>query len=299
MDKRKRWLVPFAAVFALLFVFAGCRETAAGEDILAQNMDVIEEYMDVVEREDYILHALGGMEGQYSYINSIDCLEENYAAGYRLFEVDVSFTSDGKLVLAHSTDHNVWSKADWENKLGQPYDESHPLASYDEFMKFQIPGGFRPSSFMDLLDFMREHDDLFVMIDPAYRDYEETVKLYSEIVELADRDADLLSHMIVAGQSTAMMKAARSVYDFPICNLYFSPDSRREESIFSPKDFIQFCKDNEILSFSVSSSVYTEEYASQMKDSGLICYVFTINDEQEARRFFDMGADVVGTDFLR
>lgn len=292
MYKRKHRLVPFAAVLILLFVFTGCGKTAAAEDIIAR-------YMHVVREEDYILHALGGMEGQYSYINSIDCLEENYAAGYRLFEVDVSFTSDGKLVLAHSTDHNVWSEADWEQKLGQTYDPSHPLASYDEFMAFQLPGGYRPCSFTDLLDFMKEHDDLFVMIDPAYRDYEETAELYSEIVRLADHDAGLLSHMIAAGQSTDMMKAARSVYDFPICNLYFSPDSRREKIIFSPQDFIRFCKENGILSFSVASSVYTEEYASQLQDSGLICYVFTINDEQEAKRFFDMGADVVGTDFLR
>lgn len=292
MSNRRSGFVLCAVMVFLSFTLAGCRGSNTDDHIIAQ-------YVDVVKSEKYILHALGGMEGQYTYVNSIDCLEENYAAGYRLFEVDVSFTSDGELVLAHSTDHNVWSKADWERKLGQPYDESHPLASYDEFMKFQIQGKFRPSSFMDLLDFMKEHNDFFVMIDPSFRNYDETVKLYSEIVRLADENGDLLSHMIIAGQSTDMMKAAKSVYDFPICNLYFSPDSRREESIYNPQDFIQFCKDNGILSFSVSSLVYTEEYASQMKDSGLICYVFTINDEQEAKRFFDMGADVVGTDFLR
>ena len=53
----------------------------------------------------YIMHALGGMDGKYSYTNSIDALERTYAEGYRLFEVDVSFTSDNKLVLAHSTNN--------------------------------------------------------------------------------------------------------------------------------------------------------------------------------------------------
>ena len=110
MQYQKNRFVFFIVVSFLSLVFIGCHDSNTDVNIITQ-------YIDVVEDEKYILHALGGMEGQYTYINSIDCLEENYASGYRLFEVDVSFTSDGKLVLAHSTDHNVWSKADWASPL--------------------------------------------------------------------------------------------------------------------------------------------------------------------------------------
>lgn len=45
-----------------------------------------------------IAHAMGGIDGE-AYTNSMEAFKENYARGHRLFEVDLHFTSDGKLVL--------------------------------------------------------------------------------------------------------------------------------------------------------------------------------------------------------
>jgi glycerophosphoryl diester phosphodiesterase len=65
--------------------------------------------------------------------------------------------------------------------------------------------------------------------------------------------------------------------------------------VYEPEAFISYCKEHDILSFSIPADRFLEELA----DSDLISYVFTTNDEAEAQRLFDLGADVVGTDFLR
>ena len=257
----------------------------------------------------YIIHALGGMDGR-SYINSIDCLEACYDAGFRLFEGDVSFTSDGVLVMAHSSENNVWSRNDWEERLGQAYPfaaegevpedynaEKH-LATFQDFMNFRIQGEFKATSFGEVLDFMETHKDMYLMVDAGCRSYEDTKIYYHEIVKNAGGRTEVLDRLIVGGQTTEMVKAAKEEYDFPLVNLYYNSDEKREEIISTPEKFVAYCKENGITSFSVSSEVYTEDVARALEDSELTSYIFTVNDVEEADRFRSYGADVIGTDFL-
>ena len=271
--------------------------------------DIIATYKSTVSSSEYIIHALGGMDGVDNYINSIDCLEKTYEAGYRLFEADVSFTSDGVLVLAHSGEKNVWSKNDWEKRLGQEYpfesgtvpygyDEEKHLATYKDFMAFKIQGKYKATSFAELLDFMETHMDMYVMVDAGGRSYEDTCVYYQEIVKEADGRTDVLDRLIAGGQTTEMVKAAREAYNFPLINLYYSADDKREEIIYTPESFVKYCKDNDITSFSVAKEVYTQEVAEKLEDSGLISYVFTVNDSSEDKKLREYGADIIGTDYL-
>ena len=47
-----------------------------------------------------IAHAGGQFNGA-TYTNSLEALDRNYGAGFRAFEIDLSFTSDGELVCLH------------------------------------------------------------------------------------------------------------------------------------------------------------------------------------------------------
>lgn len=280
----------------------GCASTAsssAGSASASDTADLRQQYRNTVANSHYILHALGGINGTHSYTNSIDALRANYQDGYRLFEVDVSFTSDHHLVLAHSARDNTWKKIDWEKRLGQPYDPEHPLATLEEFKAFRIQEQFQATTFAELLDFMEAHPDMFVMVDAGSRSYDDTVAFYQAIVaEAKGRDA-VLQRLIAGGQNTAMFQAARSVYDFPLSNLYYDTDDRREPALATPERFLSYCKENDILSYSVASNVYTEEVADVLHNSDLIGYVFTVNDKSEAERLLTRTSTVVGTDFLR
>ncbi|MGB5438008.1 MAG: hypothetical protein WBM98_19090 [Maribacter sp.] len=55
----------------------------------------------------FIAHAGGEVDGHKS-TNTKAALDQNYKKGFRLFELDIIETSDGKLVAAH--DWNMWSR---------------------------------------------------------------------------------------------------------------------------------------------------------------------------------------------
>ena len=305
---RSFWAFLLAAV---LLLSAGCGK--------AEN-DTMENYRKTVHESKYIIHALGGMDDDF-YINSVDCLETVYAAGYRIFEVDVSFTSDDVLVLAHSGEKNIWSRNDWTLRFGQEYPfedaEGNALTPEEEnlliedgydvekhlcpasvFTGFKIQGKYKASTFSDLLDFMEAHEDMYVMLDAGKRSYEDTCIYYKRIVEEAGKREGVLDRFIAGGQTTEMLRAAKEAYDFPLLNLYYDVDEEREESIYRPEDFIKYCKEQGVTSFSASTEAYSEDAAKELSKSGLISYIFTINDPDEEEKIRSLGADMIGTDFL-
>lgn len=275
--------------------------------------NLLSQYKKAVENSSYMMHAGGGMEGTYSYTNSIDALEANYADGYRLFEVDISFTSDYKLVLAHSHNNayagaadtledNVWTEADWTKKLGLPYNPDHPLASYEEFMSFTIQGKFRATSFADLIAFVQEHDDVYIMLDIGSRSRQATKKIYQAIVDETAQNDAVLQHFIVGGHTAAMIEAVKEVYDFQIINLYLADEEFRQENDpawLDIESFADYCNEQGITSFSISADRFTADIAEITSRKGLISYVFTCNDEGEAAQLRESGATIIGTDFLR
>ncbi len=297
-------------IITLMLPLVSC---AGGTDKASESAEkeVVKEYRETVENSEYIIHALGGMNGEHYYINSIDCLKECYDAGYRLFEADVSFTSDGVLVLAHSGENNVWSKNDWNERLGQeyPFEEDQDLAAqgydvdkhlcpYSVFKDFKIQGKYTAGTFSDLLDFMEEHEDMYVMVDAGHRNYEDTVIYYKAVVEAAGDRTDILDRLIAGGQTTEMVRAAREAYDFPLINLYYDSNEKRENILQKPEDFVRYCKENDIISFSTAKEYYTSDAAEVLEKSKLISYVFTVNEKTEEESLRNLGADVIGTDFL-
>lgn len=298
------------SILLVMTILSGCGRTndasKSGEEISS----FMEDYRSAVSSSDYIVHALGGEEDR-SYINSIDMLDKAYKEGLRVFEADISFTSDGVLVLAHSGEDNVWSKNDWEKRLGQKYpfddesvkdyecyDADKHLCSYEVFKSFKIQGRYTANSFAELLDYMEEHVDMYLMVDAGHRSYADAKAYYEAIVEAADGRTQVLDRLIAGGQTTDMVKAAREAYDFPLINLYFDKDENRESIIYSAEDFVRYCDAESITSISIAKEVFTEDVAKVISDSDLIIYVFTENDESEAEHILSLGADMVGTDFL-
>ena len=329
------------AVTAVLIIFLKTRKTPEGTKEAKKTQEIerteesegakdpreyAERYRKTVESQRYIIHALGGMNGTDNYINSIDPLRLIYAEGYRLFEADVSFTSDGRLVLAHSGQDNVWSQSDWKDRLGQdyPFDDASEgdttetdkhLCDYDTFMSFKIQRKYKATSFKELVSFMAEHTDMFVMIDGGERSYEDTKTFYSAVLnetrevvsELSAESTvdeenkmldDVLSRMVVGGQTIEMLNAVKEVYDFPLINFYYNSDEKREGELCKPIDFIHYCDANGVSSFSVAKEVYDQQTAEALEKSTLMSFVFTVNDPAEEARIKAYGADIIGTDYL-
>jgi glycerophosphoryl diester phosphodiesterase len=294
--KKNKWIC--LGIILVLVLLAVCTLIIK---MVTSRGNVEEEYRNTVADSAYMMHALGGLEDQYTYTDSIDALTTTYNEGYRLFEVDVNLTSDGKPVLVHG-----WRKSDYEKRIGfDNYDENNVndseeyIPTYDSFMNFKIQEHYTATDFAQLVEFMENHQDMYVMIDVADRNYDDTVSIYSAMVETAGGRTDVLDRLIVGGHTIDMIEAVKEVYDFKLFNLYYAADDIREERLWNVKDFIEYCTENNIQSLSVANTVFTDEVAAEFEDSGLIIYVFTVNDEKEAEHFREIGASIIGTDFLR
>jgi len=277
-----------------LVILVGCtnRETEVKKTPYSSDFELMQWFNILVAENTYIGHALGGLDGN-THINSIDALTVHYGKGQRIFEVDVNFTSDDKLVLIHG-----WTKADYEKRLNVPFDKKKPIMDYETFMNSKIHLYYTANSFKDLVDFMKIHEDMFVMIDYKNHSYKDTKKAYEAIVVDANYDDFILQRLIVVAHTPDMVNAAKEVYDFQNINMYLADDDKRKGVLAELSSFIDYCHENQITSFSTSVKIYNANIASKMKESGLFAFVFTTDDEDVSKILLEMGADMVGTNFL-
>ena len=250
----------------------------------------ISEYKNLVQVSTYMAHALGGIDGQ-TYTNSREAIENTYNKGIRLFEVDVEFTSDDKLVCVHG-----WNKEDYEERLGITYNEENSVMTYEQFLNSKIKYKYDTMSFEDLVKYMEKYNDIYVMIDIGKKSYEDTKKIYTEILNTT-KDKNILNRMITGGHTTDMIKAVKEVYEFKLINLYWSGD-KLEKGINTQERFAKYCLNNNITSLSMAKAEYSKELIQYFKNKNLIIYVFTENDIVKAKEMLSMGVDIVGTDFL-
>ena len=102
----------------------------------------------------YIAHAGGEVNGIKS-TNSKEALDQNYKKGFRLFELDIIETKDGKLVAAH--DWKMWARfTDYKGEL--------PV-SHAEFMKHRIYGDYTTLDLKGINDWFAAHPDAILVTD--------------------------------------------------------------------------------------------------------------------------------------
>lgn len=253
---------------------------------IGDNMNVIN-YKKNLANQDYVAHALGGIEDQ-SYTNSKEALENSYNKGFRIFEVDLKLTSDNKLVCVKD-----WKNLFYENKAN----EENVAIDYNKFMASKIQNKYTTMSFKDLADFIKNHEDIYVMLDLGRKSYKDTKEIYNKILEDCDYNDKILQHLITGGYTTGMIKAVKESYDFDIINLYWSAENKREKSIDTKEEFVEYCKKYGISSLSLSADRYTKEFGKYMKENDMIVYVFTEDDEIAAKKILK-NADLVGTNFI-
>ena len=102
----------------------------------------------------YIAHA-GGEINEVKSTNSLEALNANYKKGFRLFELDIIETSDGKLVAAH--DWNMWSRF---TDFGGSLPPSHA-----EFKKHKIYGDYTTLDLKGINAWFKSHPDAILVTD--------------------------------------------------------------------------------------------------------------------------------------
>lgn len=227
-----------------------------------------------------IAHALGGIDG-FTYTNSREALELSYEKGHRVFEADMQMI-DGDVVLLH----------DLESTMEACGFENADFSS-EEFLNSRIFDAYTPMRLADVLGFMAEHPDAYLLTDTKYDTQPYRSYIISAIVaEIMEYDPSLLDRVIVQIYNEPMLKSIMDIYPFKsvIYTLYMTPDDNERVRAF--------CAQSGIKAVTMSQGRCTEDFVASLEAIGIFSLVHTINDLRQAGQYIDIGVSGIYTDFL-
>ena len=271
----KRWRRMLCGVLAGLALLCGCAGTAedAGPD--PAGLSSMEEQPEIpvnekaLTQEDWksmrvVAHAMGAADGRFE-TNSLDAFLQSYAAGQRVFEVDLQFTSDGHLVARHD-----WDQISYYN-LEQTYAE---VMDWETFKATPIAFFYTPLDADDLVALMRMYPDVYLVTDSKDTG-EEAVRAQIRTLDAAVRaggDPEVWDRIVVQIYHEEMYDWVSQ--EAPVINwiftLYQIADPDYEE-------IGRFCRSRHIPVVTMSSDRADRENCAALHDSGCLVYLHTVN----------------------
>ena len=235
-----------------------------------------------------IAHALGGLDGK-EYLNSRESFLSMYNQGVRLFELDLSRTSDGVWVCRHN----------WNESMGQWEGTGKKVLTERAFTSNKIYGKYTPMTLEDFFLLLKDYPDAFVMIESkqySVRNYQMTLEDYCEYVEIAQAAGagEVLNQIIPEIYNKAMFPGTAMIYSFPsyIYSLWQEYSTEDLEGIAS------FCREKKIPAATIYWKYWSYEAEEIFEKQGIHLYVYTVNDRNQARKYIAAGAEGICTDFL-
>lgn len=228
-----------------------------------------------------ISHAAGSIDGK-SYTNSKNAFKRSYTNGHRLFEIDVSVTSDGKLVARHG----------WEDDLYQHLNNNQLPVNYKKFMNSYYYNKYKPMDFEDILTILKENKDVYIILDGKVESPKDVEKLYKKINEQTKN--------LKSNYKKRLIPQMFYKQDLSILRNYGFHDVvyvvGREK--FTPESLTKFCDANDIRVVSLSRNRTTEKLVKALDKKNIKCYMYTLNNKTEMKKYLDIGVHGFFTDFV-
>ncbi|MCI8590695.1 MAG: hypothetical protein HFE77_08340 [Clostridiales bacterium] len=224
----------------------------------------------------YIIHAGGVLESGVTGSNSIEALNRSAALGYKLIELDFSWTTDHELVCIH----------DWETRYG--FLSSQGCLSLAEFNEVRgSTYGYTSLTLSTLIDWLKEHPDVRIVTD-IKEDHVAGAAL------IAERCPELKKQFIIQIYSYDEYAAIRDLgFDQIILTVYQM--SWNEKTDIAA--LVAFAEKNDLAGLTVPVEFAVREgYIEGLQQAGVPLFVHTINDAEEQRRLFGMGVTGIYTD---
>ncbi len=247
----------------------------------------------------FISHSGGGIDGKL-YSDSMEAWEHSYEEGNRIIDADLNTTSDGHLVLAHSFKDNL-------EKNGTRLDPADAEMNYFHLLQYKLPESnipdhktfmsepvyrkYTPMDVEAMLDFMAEHEDLYVVCDMK----KDTEEGYRKLVETAENTgcSDVLSRVIVAFYDDKDFEKIKKVYPFEHYMI------RRYGSRYDdPAGLVEFCVKNDIHCVGIQGDHIDNGFAGLLNKYNIHIAVAVVEHISDMQYYHDMGVDMAVTDWL-
>lgn len=227
-------------------------------------------------RCDLIYHAAGGIDG-LDYSNSRDALEHTLELGNRFVEIDFRYTSDGQLVCAR----------DWADITPDGI-----APTDDAFRDLKIYGKYTTFTAVDLIGYMLQYPDLYIIIDTKEN---VAVQVVSDLTELCSEDSHILSRFIIQLYDFDSKAAIVAAYPFPDAQFLFTA---YKYGTGRPAEILKNCYEQNIRVITVPHGAWSDEVIAHFTEKGFVLYEHTVNRPDEAREALARGIRGLYTDFL-
>ena len=228
----------------------------------------------------YIIHACGMIsdsEGnEFDYTNSKEALENSYALGNRIIEIDFHYTSDHELVCGHA-----WGDL-YLNGTQLTPGEAPTLS---DFLKCKVQDKFSVLTFKDIAEFMRSHNDLIVVTDTKETDIETYKMIASEYPDLIERFVVQIYHF---SEYDDVKKAG---FPFVIYTLYETEEAERT------RDALLKASKKPLVGFTFHTDLADDkDFMTIMAETKTPLFVHTVNDDSTIENYFEKGISGIYTD---
>ncbi len=222
-----------------------------------------------------IAHA-GGAVNKLTYTNSLEALNENYAKGYRYFEIDLSWTSDGELVAIH----------DWDQTYRGLFQLDSPASvpSREEFLSKRMKSGLTPLSLKQVLEWAATKKDALIVTDVKSQNLDALGKISTDFA----RYQKFVIPQVYSFQGYD--DASKLGYDKIITTLY-----RME---VSPCQVLSFAKEKAPFAITMSRQNAESGLADMLDRNGIIVYAHTVNDPEIFEALRKIGVYGIYSDFI-
>lgn len=243
---------------------------------------------ELLKDQQFIAHALGSIE-DYTYTNSKEAFIYNYEQGIRLFEVDLSITTDNHFVCRH----------DWLDHmfpiLGQEkiIDEDNAPLSLEQFKSLSIHNKYTGISLIELLNLLQEYKDAYIILDTKSVHTEFIEQEYKLLIDtVVSVDKHLLDRIIPQIYNREMFATISNFYNFPtvLYTLYQEAASNDEA--------LEFAIENNISAIVMSMARFSEDFIKRLNENNILSYVHTINEKDMLDYLTSVGVTGIYTDFL-
>ncbi|MBW4841338.1 MAG: glycerophosphodiester phosphodiesterase [Paenibacillaceae bacterium] len=237
-----------------------------------------------------VAHAMGGIEG-LTYTNSYDAFVANYEKGFRVFEVDLLLSSDGKLVARHEWGEGFTKQLGEQDKLAP--DRQGAVLTHAEFKSAKIQDIYEPLDWIDVLELMEQYPDAYIVTDTKQSTSEEIQRIFTQIVDEAmTKNPELLERIVPQIYNRAMWEPVERIYPFDsvIFTLYQTHETDEE--------VVAFAEEKELAAITMSDTRANAGLIQELNRIGVSSYIHTINDPETIAKFKKMGAYGFYTDFL-
>lgn len=229
-----------------------------------------------------VAHAGGAIEGR-AYSNSRNALDSNYAKGHRLFEIDLDWTSDGRLVLVHGWDSSF---AEWYEGADRYDRKKSARPSLAEFKTLKMKHGLTQMTVEDLSSWLTDHRDAYAVTDVKSGS---NVDALGQVAKTLGKMNAQVIPQIYGFEEFEPVK--RLGFDHIILTLYQTGATKEELLAFSGLKGL----------FAVTMTegrALANALALELRKNGVFVYVHTINDAARWDALHRQGVSGLYTDAL-